>query len=58
MNRGRETKGTCGELLRDREQKRQLGNRVGENMDKEKRSEKELMLITVLHHQANTKTFC
>lgn len=50
MNRGRETKGKCGELLRDREQRRQLGDKVGENMEEEKRSEKELMLITVLHH--------
>lgn len=56
---GREGEGKGGVLLRGREQRRQLGDKVGEDVEEAKRRrEREHTLITVLHHQANTRTFC
>lgn len=45
--------GEGGELLSSREQRRELGDKVDGNVGEER----EHTFITVLHHQANARTF-
>lgn len=49
INGGRERKGKGEELLSDREQKRQLGDKVGENMGEVE--QEGAYVIHSLHHQ-------
>ena len=38
--------------------RRQLGDKIEKNVREELRGKTEHMLITVLHHWVNTRTFC